>query len=154
MASIQIRKETGTLIIDFYFQGHRCREQTALPDTAANRKRLEKVLVKIEEEISLGTFNYRRYFPGSKNAARFDQAVPDVAVTPVAQAVSGAAGASAPVTPLFRDFAEVWYGEKSTGWETRRRVEVKLATFGVDIARLEEWIEEDLTGQKRLPGLA
>lgn len=32
--------------------------------------------------------------------------------------------------------------------------ERKLATFGVDIARLEEWIEEDLTGQKRLPGLA
>jgi phage protein U len=29
MASIQTRKETGTLIIDFYHHGQRCREQTA-----------------------------------------------------------------------------------------------------------------------------
>ncbi len=114
MGSIQIERRPATLIIDFDFQGHRCREQTALPDTAANRKRLEKVLVKIEEEISLGTFSYRRFFPGSKNAVRFDQVVPDVAVTPVAQAVAGIAGA--PATPLFRDFAEVWYGEKSIEW--------------------------------------
>jgi hypothetical protein len=40
------------------------------------------------------------------------------------------------------------------GYETVQVPERKLATFGVDIARLEEWIEEDLTGQKRLPGLA
>ena len=114
MGSIRQRSDTGLLFVDFRFQGYRCREQTALPDTAANRKRLEKVLVKIEEEISLGTFSYRRYFPGSKNAVRFDQADPDVAVTPVAQAVAGIAGA--PATPLFRDFAEVWYGEKSIEW--------------------------------------
>ena len=116
MGSIRQRSDTGLLFVDFRFQGHRCREQTALPDTAPNRKRLEKVLVKIEEEISLGIFNYRRYFPGSKNAARFDQAVPDVAETPIAQAVGGIAGASTLVTPLFRDFAEVWYGEKSIEW--------------------------------------
>ena len=125
MASIQIRKETGTLIIDFYFQGHRCREQTALPDTAANRKRLEKVLAKIEEEISLGTFNYRRFFPGSKSAVRFDQAAPDVAETPIAQAISGIAGTSAPVTPLFRDFAEVWYGEKSIEWRKSHQKNIR-----------------------------
>lgn len=63
MASIQLRKETGTLIIDFYYQGKRCREQTALADSTANRKRLSKVLDKIEEEIGLGIFNYRQFFP-------------------------------------------------------------------------------------------
>jgi len=57
MASIQTRKETGTLIIDFYHHGQRCREQTALTDTPANRKRLGKVLTKIEEEISLDQSN-------------------------------------------------------------------------------------------------
>jgi hypothetical protein len=36
-------------------------------------------------------------------------------------------------------------------YETVQVPERKLATFGVDIARLDEWIEEDLTGQKRLP---
>ena len=125
MGSIRQRSDTGFLFVDFRFQGHRCREQTALPDTAANRKRLEKVLVKIEEEISLGTFNYRRFFPGSKNAARFDQAVPDVAVTPVAQVVSGIGGASAPVTPLFREFAEVWYGEKSIEWRKSHQKNIR-----------------------------
>ena len=74
MASIQVRKETGCLIMDFYFQGFRCREQTALPDTAANRKKVQKVLDRIEADIAAGTFDYRRYFPASKNAARFDAA--------------------------------------------------------------------------------
>lgn len=39
------------------------------------------------------------------------------------------------------------------GYEAVRVPERKLATFGVDIAKLEEWIEEYLTGQKRLPGV-
>lgn len=39
------------------------------------------------------------------------------------------------------------------GYETVQVPERKLATFGVDIAKLEEWIEEDSTGQKRLPGV-
>ncbi|WP_420841210.1 Arm DNA-binding domain-containing protein, partial [Ferrovum myxofaciens] len=56
MASIQVRKRTGCLIIDFYYQGLRCREQTALADTVANRKRLEKVIERIETEIASGTF--------------------------------------------------------------------------------------------------
>lgn len=39
------------------------------------------------------------------------------------------------------------------GYETVQVLKCKLATFGVDIAKLEEWVEEDLTGQRRLPGL-
>lgn len=39
------------------------------------------------------------------------------------------------------------------GYETVRVQDRKLATFGVDIAKLEEWIEEDLTEQRRLPGV-
>ena len=46
MASIQVRKETNTLIIDFYWQGKRCREQTLLTNTPSNRKRLSQVVSK------------------------------------------------------------------------------------------------------------
>lgn len=60
MASIQVRKETGTLIIDFYYQGKRCREQTLLQDTPANRKRIEKFLVKVEEAIVAGCWGEPR----------------------------------------------------------------------------------------------
>jgi hypothetical protein len=28
-----------------------------------------------------------------------------------------------------------------------------MMTFGVDIAQLADWFNEDLTGQKRLPGV-
>ena len=55
MASIQVRKETNRLIIDFYVNGQRCREQTALSDTPANRKKLEKLLERIEADIKFGT---------------------------------------------------------------------------------------------------
>ena len=40
MAKVTARKETGRLVIDFFFRGVRCREQTALADNAANRKLL------------------------------------------------------------------------------------------------------------------
>ena len=125
MASIQLRKETGTLIIDFYFQGQRCREQTALIDTPANRKRLGKVLTKIEEEISIGTFNYRQFFPSSKNAAKFDQVLPDTTLTAIAQAVSGAGSAAANPTPLFKDFADIWHGEKEIEWRPSHKQTVR-----------------------------
>jgi hypothetical protein len=36
-----------------------------LPDTPANRKKLQTVMNKIETEIALGKFDYARYFPNS-----------------------------------------------------------------------------------------
>ncbi|WP_156472680.1 Arm DNA-binding domain-containing protein, partial [Ferrovum myxofaciens] len=56
MGSIRIRKESNLLFIDFYYRGVRCREQTTLKDTGPNRKRLEKVIERIETEIASGTF--------------------------------------------------------------------------------------------------
>ena len=48
MAKVTVRKETGRLVIDFIFRGVRCREQTALPDTAQNRKRANAVIQRIK----------------------------------------------------------------------------------------------------------
>ena len=67
MASIISRY--GKLILDFYYMGKRCRETTNLTDTPANRKKLEKVIEKMEAEIILGLFNYAKYFPKSDKAA-------------------------------------------------------------------------------------
>lgn len=117
MASIRARKDNGMLFIDFRYQDKRYREQTALGDTAANRKRLQKVLDRIEADIAAGTFDYRRFFPGSKNAAKFDPA-PGGMVGPVSAAAVALPSAAASVasTPLFKDFAETWYGEKEVEW--------------------------------------
>lgn len=56
MGKIVARPETGKLYFDFRYRGKRCREQTALSDIPKNRKQLEKILVKIEAEITLCIF--------------------------------------------------------------------------------------------------
>lgn len=38
-------------------------------------------------------------------------------------------------------------------YETIPVPEPRLVTYGVDIARLADWLDEDSTGQKRLPGV-
>lgn len=76
MGSIRKREDTGLLFIDFRYNGTRYREQTALEDTSANRKKVQKVLDRLEAEMAAGTFDYRRFFPGSKNAERFDETPP------------------------------------------------------------------------------
>jgi|GEM_PF-1737400 len=131
MGSIQIRKENNRLILDFYFRSIRCREQTALEDTPANRRKVQKLLDRIEGEISLGTFDYQRYFPSSRNAAKFAQSAMSSAVQALGSAVSGngstlhANGAGGKQTPLFKEFAETWFNEKSVEWRESYRKGVR-----------------------------
>ena len=140
MASIQVRKETGCLIIDFYYRGRRCREQTALADTAANRKRLQKVLDRIEAEMLTGTFDYARFFPGSKNAAKLDQPVSRVAgQSPISEVASAKTPPSDDrVTPRFSEFAETWYQEKVVEWRASYRTTIRATLDGHLIPRFGE----------------
>jgi integrase len=120
MAKVNVRKETGKLVIDFTYRGVRCREQTALDDSAANRKRAEAVLRKLREAVSAGTFVYREFFPGSALAARFEGlADVGVQVPGAPQPISVVAAASAAVataTPTFRDFVTSWLAEHQIEW--------------------------------------
>ena len=52
MGSVRISDTTGALFMDFRLEGRRCREYTALSDTPTNRKKLERVLARIESEIA------------------------------------------------------------------------------------------------------
>jgi integrase len=126
MAKVNVRKETGKLVIDFTYRGVRCREQTALDDGAGNRKRVEAVLKKLREAIAAGTFVYGEFFPGSALAARFNSppsidlgAVASQAQTEVAAAVATAVSA----TPTFRDFVTTWLAEHQIEW---RRSHIKV----------------------------
>ena len=104
MGNIVARPETGKLFFDFRYRNKRCREQTALDDTPANRRKLEGILKKIEAEITLGSFEYARYFPGSSNARKFSEADAPKAVT------------RQHATPLFSDFADTWFAEMQAQW--------------------------------------
>lgn len=70
----------GSIAIDFYFQGVRCRERVKLPPTKANQKYVENLKAQILAEIARGTFDYARYFPDSKRARSLAK-LPGAAVT-------------------------------------------------------------------------
>lgn len=100
MGSIYPRKESGKLVIDFRYQGQRCREQTLLDDSATNRRRLEKLLEKIEYEISHGLFDYAKTFTNSPRAKKFARD---------SEQMNGA--------PLFSEFVEEWWQENAFRWK-------------------------------------
>lgn len=102
MASIRARQDR--LFFDFIYKKTRCREQTLLPDTPTNRKKLEQVLRKIDAEITLGTFDYAKYFPNSPRVAEFKT---------LDHKTRQAAGKA---TPLFKTFMMEWYEEMKIGW--------------------------------------
>ena len=112
MGKVAARKETGKLYFDFRYLGKRCREQTTLDNTAANRKKLERILEKIEAEITLGSFDYGRYFPDSPRAETLSK-----------RALTAVGGYHA--TPLLRQFAETWFAEKEIEWRESQIVTVQ-----------------------------
>ncbi|MFP5442034.1 MAG: Arm DNA-binding domain-containing protein, partial [Betaproteobacteria bacterium] len=113
------------LFFDFRFQGDRCREQTLLSDTPANRKKLEKVLAKIEAEIAAGTFVYANYFPNSKALARLQKAAGQSVQIPAVPVGMEAPRNVDPIkveaepaspTPPFSTFALQWVEEHKIEW--------------------------------------
>ncbi|WP_375176623.1 Arm DNA-binding domain-containing protein [Marinobacter mobilis] len=104
MASIRVREATQKLFFDFQFRGKRCREQTALENTTANRKKLEAILKRIEAEITLGTFEYHTYFPNSPKAQEFTRQA------------ELQRSREAHDTPLFSEFCETWLDEMRVQW--------------------------------------
>lgn len=112
-----VNQRNGLLFFDFRYRGVRCREYTKLEDTPANRKRMQKVVDRIQQAIADGSFDYSAFFPGSANAARF--------------AVDGGQGqlplrsASRATTPSFRVFIEDWYRQSLPGWRKTHAATVR-----------------------------
>src|SRR5688572_15246770 len=116
MPSVRVHKPNGALFFDFQYKGERRREYTLLPDTPSNRKKLEKILARIEAEIRAGTFLYEAYFPNSKALGRVGAA--SIAPPHLPQLVSAVTDAPPAVlaTPLFKTFATQWVDEHSIEW--------------------------------------
>jgi integrase len=140
MAKVRVRRETGTLYLDFFYRGVRCREQTALPDSATNRRRVDALMKQIQKEIRQGLFDYVATFPNSAKASAFAHAAPAVDARP-----SG--GRHAPDTPSFSDFSVTWRAEMAPQWRRLHRNSVD-AIF--DAHLLPEFGEQSL-GSIRKP---
>lgn len=104
MGSVRVRESTQKLFIDFQYRGKRCREQTALENTAANRKKLEVILKRLEAEITLRSFEYHQYFPNSILAQKFTKQAE------IQKALE------AHDTPLFKVFSQDWVEEMKIQW--------------------------------------
>lgn len=100
----RVAERNGKLLFDFTYQGIRCRELTTLPDTAANRKKMNAALKRIMAKIELGEFRYRDYFPNSRTADRLDK------LDLTRRIMSGRS------TPTFEDYAEYWFEMMSPTW--------------------------------------
>src|SRR5690348_12597193 len=98
VARIGTRRDNGKLFFDFNWGGRRCREQTSLLDTPANRQRTERVLRNIVADIEHGSFVYEHYFPDSPRSA-----VLPPRKTALAEGISAQAQEHPPTAaPLFR----------------------------------------------------
>ncbi len=106
MGKIRERKETGFLFFDFFYQGHRCREYTKLKKSQRCIKTMEKMMLQIEAEITLGTFDYAKYFPNSKMLEKLEA---------VSRQVNESEDSSD--APFFKDFVEEWLYENQIRWK-------------------------------------
>jgi len=111
MASINVRKDTGKLYLDFRYRNIRCREQTDLKDTPVNRKRLQTLLDRVEAEIMLGQFDYRATFPNSRMLVKLDA---------TAQVIQK----NQATTPTMNVFAALWFEENQVLWRKSYKVSV------------------------------
>ncbi|MHA3116562.1 site-specific integrase [Acinetobacter sp. ANC 4635] len=108
-----IRERSGKLIADFRYMGIRCRETTSLEDNPYNRRILKKRLEQLEAEITLGTFEYGKYFPKSKRIEEFkEKRSQQIAVQTK--------------VPLFKEFTELWFKQKRVEWRTSYQQKVLI----------------------------
>ena len=130
MASICAR--SGCLVVDFRYRGIRCREQTRLADTRTNRRRLQKLVDRMEAEIVLKTFNYADYFPNSPRVAQFEAI--EIRVARGTRSI-----------PTFREFAETWYAESAVGWRHSHREAVRSIVDNHLLAKFGERLLDEIT---------
>lgn len=138
MANIRTRKGSKFLLVDFMYMGQRCRETTNLEDNPANRKRLEKVVQKMQAEITLGIFDYKSYFPKSNKAE-------------LMQSLKERADTLASDTPLFGEFAELWFEEKKLEW--RKGYQYKIRVI-LDKYLIKYFGQRAISGIQRADALA
>ncbi|WP_430461139.1 Arm DNA-binding domain-containing protein [Thalassolituus sp. LLYu03] len=137
MATINTRY--GRLQIDFRYRGQRCREQTKFEDSPANRKRLQKIIERMEAEMVLGTFVYREYFPKSVKADFFDQLDEKV------RAARLSPYQTEEDIPKLKDFADVWLTEKKIEWRDSHLLTVMVNLNSYILPRLGDKRVSDIS---------
>lgn len=127
-----VNSRGSKLYLDFRYCGVRCREQTLLTDTAANIRKLTKLMNQIDADIRLGCFVYSEYFPESKNATKFVKA--DIQSRRKKEELLGAyktasKGLQGITSISFEEFAHEWFAENEVRWKTSYVNSMKIYLF-------------------------
>lgn len=117
MPSINVRKESGKLYLDFRYRNMRCREQTELKDIPENRKRLQALLDKVQAEILLGQFDYAATFPNSRMLQKLSQTAKVIDSYNLN-------------IPTFDSFATTWFNNQKVQWSKSYTTSVSNIVFG------------------------
>ena len=118
----------GYLYFDFFYEGRRCREYTEMKNTPDNLRIMTAALEKIESEIRLGTLDYAKYFPDSKNARKTGE-------TEIGKGT------------LFPDYARRWYTLNKIEWKPSVRRDFNSIMEG----HLIPFFKEDAVADIRKP---
>ena len=81
VASLRVDHD-GYLMVDFRWQGVRCREYLGRKDTKENRGDARRLVRRIDGEIAGGTFDYLKYFPDGRKKHLFARETAETGVVP------------------------------------------------------------------------
>jgi integrase len=138
MVNINVRKESNKLLFDFYYMKRRCREQTALPDTPTNRKKLEALASRIEAEILLDQFDYARYFPNSPRVQEFEKLKRQRSMATASILTNGS-------LVSFEAFANTWFAEMNVAWRDSYRRNVRILLYSRIMERFGKMMITEIT---------
>lgn len=68
-----VRARGNSILVDFTYQGERCRETLRLKPTKTTLKEVSRKREAILFEIAMGTFDYANHFPASTKARKFSK---------------------------------------------------------------------------------
>jgi len=68
-----VRPRANSIVLDFTYQGIRCRETLKIKPTRTTIKEASRKREAILYEIAMGNFDYGKHFPNSKNALKFSK---------------------------------------------------------------------------------
>jgi integrase len=130
MASFFVKR--GFLYFDFRWRGVRCQEATRRIDSPGNRVEMRRLVRQLDGELAAGTFDYAKWFPHGKRAARLTSPEP-----------------SGP--PTYTVYVRRWLEDRKarlapgTAYDLTRIVEAKLIPFfGARV--VADIVEEDVEG--------
>jgi integrase len=96
MGKIRITK-AGYLYFDFCFNGKRFREYTKMKNSPENMALMLDAMKNIDHEIHLITFDYSKYFPGSRNISRLSENLKS--------------------NQTFEEYSHKWYRNNKISWK-------------------------------------